>query len=240
MAMHTLLTKVRQRILERALHTLSLRRRRILAWRSMLESDVQSVTIERGGIIWTVRPIDSGIEFSLFVDGNHQQREVLMVLDWMRRCGVLSPSRNVVVDVGAKHRHHLHPPCSCRGLSGAGYRAGGGQLQAAWHKRGGKQASARDRLVQKAVLREPGKVRLCVLEDAGGTFVWRDGQADVAPGAVAGYETVDGEPLTTIVGSAGIAAEEVALVGQCAGLRSRRHRVRSETLGTGRPPVGRG
>jgi FkbM family methyltransferase len=68
------------------------------------------------------------------------------------------------------------------------------------------------RIVKKAVASRAGTVRMCLLQGHGGHFVDRGSKAGVSDQAIAGYEDVEADTLTGIVGASGLGTDEIALV----------------------------
>lgn len=206
------LTRLRRNLLQMAIGRLSIRRRRLLAWRSMAEADVRSVTFDRDGITWTVSNFDH-IGLDLFADGGYQQREVQALLEWMRRSHILSESKDVIVDIGANIGSTSIPiarAARCRVLAIEPVAENFSTLEMNVRSNGLEDQIL---LVRKAVQTAPGRVKMCLTPAAsGGHFVLRDGFTDIAAAGVEDFADVDGETLTAIVSSARLALDEVALV----------------------------
>ena len=204
---------VRRTVLERTLQRMAPRRRRVLAWRAMLGTGVRELTFAQDGLVWTVAAEDEAIGFYLFTDGGYQSREIRALLAWMLRWDVLSGARDVVVDVGANIGSTCVPLVragGCRALAIEPVTENFRRLSINVQANG---LAGRILLAQKAVLRAPGRIRMCLTAGrSGGNFVWRDGLADIAPEEVAGFEEVEGDSLVAIASAAGLGLEEIALV----------------------------
>ena len=98
-----LLRRIRRALLQSAIGRLSVRRRRLLAWRSMLASDVRALTFARDGMVSSVPELDD-IAYYLFVDGGFHTQERRALIEWMRRWRVLSGSRNCGAKLSGKLR----------------------------------------------------------------------------------------------------------------------------------------
>ncbi len=92
-------TGIRRNLLLTWIGLLSERRKRILAWRLLVATGVELVVVERDGFRWNLPP--DLIAQSVFVDGGFQSEELQAVTQWMRSAGVLTNSRDIVIDVGA-------------------------------------------------------------------------------------------------------------------------------------------
>jgi FkbM family methyltransferase len=207
------LSKVRRYALLWALETIGVRRRRIVAWRAMAGSGVCDVTFERDGMVWTTSPDDESIGFPLFTDGGHHMQEVGALLAWMLRCGMLSESRNVVVDVGANIGSTCIPIVRAAGCRALAIEPAAENFRRLMMNVAANGLADRILLAPKAVLRTPGTVKMCLTERAsGGNFVWRDGVEDMAQVDVAGVEDVEADALTSIIASVGLCDEQIALV----------------------------
>ena len=204
--MRTSLIRLRRRLLERFLQSLSERRRRILAWELMAKTGVDPVRFSRGGLLWNIRvvPYDD-ISWYLFVDGGFQVAEVQALLAWALHFGVLSGSRNVVIDAGANIGTTCLPivqATGCRALAIEPIAA-----NFSWLRQNVESNAFTDKilLAHKAVALQPGRLRMHLTETSGGHFM---AGADDA----AAYEDVEADTLSGIVKSAGLDADEIALV----------------------------
>jgi FkbM family methyltransferase len=211
--MGALLTRVRRSLLQGAIGTLSIRRRRILAWRSLSWSDVRSLTFERDGIVWSLGAPDNYVGFHLFVDGGFHQQEMRTLVEWLRRHGVFSTKRNVIADVGAHIGSTSIPLARETGCRLLAIEPVAENLRLLKMNVASNRLEDRILVVEKAVLRTPGRIKMCLTpENPGGNFVWRDGLGEMPPGEVSDFEDVEGDELTSIVGSVGLGLDEVALV----------------------------
>ena len=209
------LRTLRTSLLLRALELLGPRRRRILGWRALVGAGVRDVTFEHDGLVWTVSPEDGPAAFGLFSDGAYHGAEMRALVDWMNRTGVLSATRDVIVDAGA------HVGSTCIPLVRAtGGRALAIEPVAESFRRLEANVAANglaDRIarVRAAVVREAGRATMCAeSRESGSSFVRRE-QGDAGGGGADDRpprEEVDGRPLGAILASVGIRPEEVALV----------------------------
>jgi FkbM family methyltransferase len=211
--MRNLLRKLRRDALQRTIEMLDVRRRRLLAWRSLIASDVLSISFVREGVIWSLAELDGIIGFFLFVEGGYQGQEIRALLEWLRCNDVSLGSRTVVVDVGANIGTTSIPFARQGGYRVVAIEPASKNFRQLEVNVASNGLQEQILLAHRAVLRGPGTVTMCVLkENFGGSFVWRDGLAEVETDTIAGYETVEGDELETIIKSAGIGLEEVALV----------------------------
>ena len=74
--------------------------RRTLIWR-LMKQDVEEVTFERDGILWTGKTWDSIIMVNLFCHGSFQLAELEGVLEWMERQRRFAGDNRVIIDAGA-------------------------------------------------------------------------------------------------------------------------------------------
>lgn len=213
--MLNLLRTLRTTLVLRAIELLGARRRRIVGWRALVGAGVRDVTFVRDGLVWTVSPEDGPVAFGLFTDGAYHGAEMRALVDWMVQSGVLSASRDVIVDAGA------HVGSTCIPL----VRATGGRalaiepvaesfrrLEANVVANGLAERITR---VRAAVMRDAGRAAMCVeARQLGASFVRREGSDATRPDADdrSPLETVDGRPLGALLASAGMRPEEVALV----------------------------
>jgi FkbM family methyltransferase len=205
-----LTTRLRRRLLQSLLGRMSVRRQRILAWRAMTVAGVRSITFERRGFVWCVSQADD-IGFALFVEDGYQAGEIRALAEWMRRHDVLSGTRRVFVDIGANIGTTCIPmvrEAQCEALAiepvGTTFRS----LKANVELNG---LGDRIRLAHRAVLRAPGRVKMCRMPESGGSFVWQQDHADL-PTDMLGIEEVPGDGLAAIIESSGIRHDQVALV----------------------------
>jgi FkbM family methyltransferase len=188
------------------------RRRRLLAWRSIVTAGVRTITIERDGLIWTLPGNDGVIGFYLFVDGGYQRGEMQALIDWMRRRGALSAT-SVLIDVGANIGTTCIPlarETGCRVLAIEPVEENFRLLKTNVESNGLQDQII---LVRKAVLRTPGTVTMhSTKANVGDSFVSRHDSVVLHADATIRYEEVAADGLTTIVKSTGIRIEDVALV----------------------------
>jgi FkbM family methyltransferase len=213
----TVFSRVRQQLLDRTLQALDPRRRRILAWRALSLADVRSLTFERDGIIWNVPGLDAHTGFDLFVEGGSQDTELRALLEWVRHRGLLSGSRDVMLDVGANLGTTCIPFARATGHRVVAIEPVADTFR---YLRLNVEANGlQDRIVtiNRAVVNTPGLVTMCLLRNhTGGAFVLREASqesgANPPTDAVEGQESVVGDTLSAILAAAGVAASEVALV----------------------------
>lgn len=93
-------------ILWRITQRLSLKDRRILAWR-FISLDVERITFRRNGTLWTGKPTDEFVVAPLYCDGHFQGEGIDALLNWINQRKRLTASRNVIVDIGA----HIGTTC---------------------------------------------------------------------------------------------------------------------------------
>ncbi|HVM94955.1 MAG TPA: FkbM family methyltransferase [Candidatus Acidoferrales bacterium] len=171
------------------------------------------MTFERDGLVWTISPDDTTIGFHLFTDGGFQTAEIRALLTWMQGRHLLREDHNVVLDVGANIGSTCIPLArwsGCRVLAIEPVAENFRLLQANVEA---NSLQERIRLVRKAVLREPAKVRMRHVQwNSGGCFVHRGDSASIAADAGATYEEVEAAPLDAIVEGSGLSIDEVALV----------------------------
>lgn len=209
-----LLSSVRTRVVEQALRLVGARRRRILAWRTIWESGVRQVTFERDHLIWQLRSDgDAHIGFGLFVEGGWHRREIDALVDWMSHHRLLEDGRNVVVDVGANVGSTCIPLVRATGCRAIAIEPVGTAFRALRRNVEANGLTGQIRVVNKAVLRSAGRVRLHVTRGTtGGSFVLRETARPDAPATQEFHEEAQAEPLTEVTRSAGVRDEEVALV----------------------------
>jgi len=213
--MRHLLRTLRTTLVLRAIELLGPRRRRVVGWRALVGAGVRDVTFERDGLVWTVSPEDGPVAFGLFTDGAYHGAEIRALADWMAQSGVLSATRDVIVDAGA------HVGSTCIPLVRAtGGRALAIEPVAESFRRLEANVAANglaDRItrVRAAVARDAGRATMRVeARQSGASFVrrqHRDTGRD-APDDRSPPEEVDGLPLGALLASAGVRPDEVALV----------------------------
>lgn len=212
MTMQLMLRDLRRRLLLSVLHRMSDRRRRITAWRLLLELDVQSIAFRRDGLIWNLRP-DLDIGLLMFVDGGFQASQMQALLGWMRRAGVFSGSRDVFVDAGANIGTTCIPivrETGCRALAIEPVEENFRYLARNVEANG---MNGRIRLAKQAIARKPGTVKMCLTAGShGGNFVAREGLTEIPEHVISGYEEIGADALTSIIESAGYGMDEIAMV----------------------------
>jgi FkbM family methyltransferase len=211
MSVKLLLRVIRKQLLDRFLRVMSARRRRLLAWRSMEQSGVRAVTFERDGLVWTAQTGDD-IGFLLFVEGAYQGEEMRALLAWMRRAGVLSGSRDVVIDAGANIGTTCIPIVRETGCRALAIEPVANNFLNLKNNVESNSLSARILLAKKAVSTLPGDVRMSLTGTSGGHFVARDGEVSLPDNLVTGYEDVEAGTLPGIIASAGLSLAEIAIV----------------------------
>jgi FkbM family methyltransferase len=205
-----LTTRLRRQLLQTLLRKMGIRRRRILAWRAMMVADVRSITFERGGFVWNVSHADD-IGFALFVEDGYHAGEIRALAEWMRRHRVLSDTRRVFVDVGANIGTTCVPmvrEAQCEALAIEPVGATFSSLKTNVELNG---LADRILLARSAVLRAPGRVKICRMPASGGSFVWQQDLVDL-PADMIGIEEVAGDGLAAIIESSGVRHDQVALV----------------------------
>ena len=171
------------------------------------------MTFAQDGSVWTVSADDHSIGFYLFFDGGYQSQEIRALLAWMLRWDVFSGTRNVFVDVGANIGTISVPLARARGCRALAIEPVGENFRRLKINVEANGLADRILLAQRAVLRAPGRIHMCLtVRQSGGNFVWRDGLASIAPEEVAGFEEVEGDTLVAIARSFELRAEEIALV----------------------------
>ncbi len=210
-----LLRTLRTSLVLRAIELLGPRRRRVVGWRALAGAGVRDVTFARDGLVWTVSPEDGPVAFGLFVEGAWHGDEMRALADWMARHGVVSPPRDVIVDVGA------HVGSSCIPLVRmTGGRALAIEPVAKSFRRLDANIVANglaDRIqrLRAAVASVAGPVTLCADERTSGSEFVRRAQPDASAGVPAETSApgvVDALPLGALLATAGLRPEEVALV----------------------------
>lgn len=207
------MTWLRLQLVRGALRLLGTRRRRIVAWRALQESGLRSIEFERDGIVWNLPRWDEIIGFHLFVDGGFQRADIMALLAWAERQGVISPRRQVVVDVGANIGSTSIPLARdghCRVVAIEPTSENFRHLTLNIERNG---LADRVTAVKRAVLATPGRITMSLpTTNIGAHFVLRGSTADAEPEEHTHRETVDGDGLTAIVEAAGVALDEVAFV----------------------------
>lgn len=204
-----LLRTIHLRLLHGLLRFIGERERRIVAWRSLMQTGVREITFEREGLIWTMRA-DEFIGLGMFVDGEYQAKQMHTLLAWMRRSGTLAGSRDVVIDVGANIGTTCIPlvrETGCRALAVEPVLDNFLKLKKNVES---NSLSERILLARKAVSRTPGRLRMCLTDAPGSHFVARNGA--VGEEADAGYEEVEADTLAGIIAFAGLSPGEIAIV----------------------------
>jgi FkbM family methyltransferase len=207
-------TSARARLVVQAIGLAGPRRRRILAWRTIWDAGVRSVTFEREGIVWQLSPdCDPHIGFGLFVDGGWHVPEMAALASWMRRHHLLDGRRNTLVDVGANIGSTCIPLARMTGCRVLAIEPVGSACRALRANVDANGLGARIQIVNKAVMRTAGDVRVCMTPGtSGGSFVWRGAADDPGPGNAAICEDVRADGLGAIIASASIETDDVALV----------------------------
>jgi len=191
----------------RAFQWADLSGRRHMLWRWCGEDQVISITFQREGITWTTT-IPSVIGQELFLEGHFHGPAVSAVLAWMKHAGILSSHRTLFVDVGANIGTTCIPvvrASDCIALAieptSENYRL----LKRNVHD---NRLDDRIFLAKKAVLSEPGKVRMRLsVDNPGSNYVDR---LDAKAGQ--NYEEVEADTLTGILAAYGFNSEQVAFV----------------------------
>jgi FkbM family methyltransferase len=181
--------------------------RRGMVWRWCGEQQVTSMTFQRDGITWTTT-VPSLIGRALFIEGHFHGPVISAVLTWMKHAGILSGRRRLFIDVGANIGTTCIPvvlATDCVALAieptSENYRL----LERNVHDNG---LDDRVFLAKKAVLSEPGKVRMRLSKDnPGSNYVDR---LDAESGL--NYEEVEADTLTGILATSGFDPGQVALV----------------------------
>jgi FkbM family methyltransferase len=210
--MTALLRSARTVLLRRALDLLGTRRRRVLGWRALADSGVGDITFESHGLTWTASPDDGPVGLALFVDGGYHGAELTALVSWMAHEGVLSATRDVIVDVGANIGSTCIPlvrATGCRALAIEPVARSFRRLTANVTQNG---LAERIRCVRAAVARDSRSVAMCLVpESSGASFVLRSesGRRAIAETLL---EEVDARPLGDLLATAGFRTEEVALV----------------------------
>ena len=206
------LQDIRRGLVARLARLASPRIARIFTWRFMEGAAVQSVTFERQGYVWTVRPHDH-IACDLFITGGYHPAEIAALSQWMRRNGVVQGLRNVLVDAGANIGTTCIPlvrESGGRGLAIEPVRDNFLLLEKNVESNG---LSDRIALARKAVSRYSGALRMCLARGhTGGHFVAREGMDETPVHQIYGYEEAAADTLTGIIAAAGFALDEIALV----------------------------
>jgi FkbM family methyltransferase len=205
--------ELRKKYLQRIIGSLSVKRRRILAWESMAKTGVESIRFNRGGLNWTV-PLSAKdpIAWSLFVTGGFQTEDIDAVLCWAQHFRVFSESRNVLIDAGANLGTTCIPivhAAGCRALAIEPVAATFSMLH-----QNVELNSFRDTilLANKAVAVKPGRLRMCLAETPGWHFVSSTEKIPPQVSPITGYEDVEADTLSGIIVAAGLHADEIALV----------------------------
>lgn len=217
--MSDLAIRIRRSLLRWALAAMGERRRRVLAWQAMRSAGVRSVAFEREGLVWEVGINDCAVDvedyigFITFVDGSFSRDEIAAVLRWLQHCGLPSTSRNVIVDVGANIGTTSVPMARDGNFRVLAIEPLAGIFELLRRNVAANGLSDRIALVRKAVLGTPRRVPMCInLRNPGSSFVERDGAATTSGDKTSDLEFVEAETLATIVASAGLRPESIALV----------------------------
>lgn len=211
------LRSARTTLLLRALDLLGARRRRVLGWRALVGVGVAEITFESAGLTWTASPDDGPVGLALFVDGAFHGAELAALSSWMARHGVLSATRDVVVDVGANIGSTCIPlarATGCRALAIEPVAQSFHRLTVNVAQNG---LAERIRLSRAAVRRQAGRVTMCLVAGASGSSFVRGTAASEPRGIEAGragerLEDVDARPLGDLIEAAGLRSDEIALV----------------------------
>lgn len=207
-----LLRSVRTTLLLRALELLGTRRRRIVGWRALAGSGVGDVTFESDGLTWTASPDEGTVAFALFVDGAFHGAELAALSSWMTHNGVLSATRDVVVDVGANIGSTCIPLARATGCRALAIEPVGQSFRRLTINVAQNGLAERIRVARAAVRRASGRVTMRIVPgSSGSSFVSRpeSGRRAAAEGAL---EEVDARPLDDLIADAGFRPEEIALV----------------------------
>lgn len=106
--------------LRRALSSMTVRRRRILAWHAMAATGVSTVIFKRETLVWRVPVGDPHVGFGLFVEGGFEREKIDALLRWLIARGRGPGPGDVVVDVGANIGTTSIPivrTCGCRAVA---------------------------------------------------------------------------------------------------------------------------
>ncbi len=191
---------------------LSPRRLRLLAWHALTASGASTVGFSRRGLSWTVPVGDPHIGFGLFVEDGFQDAQLRSLLAWLKGRGRALSAGNVFVDVGANigttgisvaHEY------DCRVLAIEPVPATFDLLRQNAYANGLTDQMI---LVNAAVVRQPGMVRMAHSCDSGAAFLARPGTRSEIDAVQRRSVECPGMPLGAILAAKGIRASEVAVV----------------------------
>lgn len=206
-----LMSAIRKNLLVKAVDLLSPHQRSVIGFRLLAGTSVQSIGFERDGVHWTVPPDEIGME--VFHQGGFEQPQILGLLNWMRDHGVISGERNVIIDAGANIGTTSIPLARSTGCRVLAIEPVSRNFQCLKRNVESNGLCNNILLAQRAVLREPGVVKMVLTGlTSGSHYVVRDGISEFAGFRTVGYEEVQAETLEGIVAGAGLQLDEIAMV----------------------------
>lgn len=143
--------------------------RRELIWRILETENVDSASFRIDGNIWNT-PVTYGVPLVLFRSGGYQGEEVSAVIDWIRHQGLIQAGRDTIIDVGANIGTTSLP--MLRGL-GCRVFAVEPEPRNLYYLRKNLEDNGFSNQVSiapRAILREPGTIRLLQPTDDPGGF----------------------------------------------------------------------
>ena len=158
-------------ILWRICRKLSPTDRRNLAWR-LLQSETDEVTFRRNGTLWTAKTSNAFIMAPLFSHGHYQGDEINALLNWINSRNRLTPSRNVILDIGANIGTTTIPFAQKTGAHILAIEPVPENFQLLERNVAQNGLAHRITCIQKAVSQQPGILEMAVpLGNDGGAFV---------------------------------------------------------------------
>jgi FkbM family methyltransferase len=210
-ALAKLLGEIRKNLLLKAVDLLSPHQRGVLGFRCLAGTSVHAIGFERNGVYWTVQPDEIGME--VFKRGGFELPQIQGVTAWMRGRNVISGRRDVVIDAGANIGTTSIPLARSTGCRVLAIEPVTGNFQCLKRNVEANGLSDSILLAHRAVLREPGLVKMVLTDVTSGShYVGRDGISEFAGFRTVGYEDVQADTLEAIVTGAGLQLDEIAMV----------------------------
>ena len=187
-----------------------------LAWR-LLQSDTDQVTFRRNGTIWTAQASNAMVMGPLFSLGHYQGDEIDALLNWMNSRKRLTPSRNVILDIGANIGTTTIPFAQKTGAHILAIEPVLENFQLLRRNISQNDLAHRITCIQKAVSQQPGVLEMAVpLGNDGGAFVHRNKRpghsAPLYDFDIRKVAQISGDTLANILHDCQISPRDVAFV----------------------------